>query len=140
MGWYEAIKDVITVAERLKDAELKQTLATVRMEGAKLAEENARLREELVALRERLCAEAAILHRDNVYWKRVEGAPEEGPFCPTCWDGERKPVRMAEWAEDLWWKCPVCRCSVQRPGMAPPEPRPSRPEPWQRDWISSRFR
>jgi predicted ATP-grasp superfamily ATP-dependent carboligase len=52
MGWYEAIKDAIVVADRLRDIELKQRLADVQVECAKLAEENAKLRQELLDLRE----------------------------------------------------------------------------------------
>jgi hypothetical protein len=51
MGWYEAIKDVVTVADRLRDAELKHRLAAVQVECAKLAEDNARLRQDVLELR-----------------------------------------------------------------------------------------
>jgi cell division septum initiation protein DivIVA len=51
MGWYEALKDAVTVADRLKDSELEHRLAAVRVECAKLAEENAKLRQDLLELR-----------------------------------------------------------------------------------------
>ena len=119
-GWYDAFKDLLAIADRLKDAELKQSLAAVRVECAKLAEENARLREELIALREQARAESTMRYRDNVYWRQAEGTPEEGPFCPTCWDGARKPVRMTLLEHGSHWRCNVCDRYVLRPGATPP--------------------
>ncbi len=54
MGWYEAIKDAVEAAGKFRDAAMTEMLATVRMEGAKLAEDNAQLREERNSLREQL--------------------------------------------------------------------------------------
>jgi hypothetical protein len=44
IGWYEALKDVLTIVDKFRDAGLKQKLAIVQVEAAHLAEENARLR------------------------------------------------------------------------------------------------
>jgi hypothetical protein len=135
MGWDEAIKDAFAVADDLKHAELTHALAVVRMEGAKLTVENARLWEELLALRELTRGEAAMVHRHSVYWKQIDGGGEEGPFCPTCWDGERKLVRMDEVRGA--WRCAVCRRALY-PGVTPQERRQL--APWQRGWIGSWFR
>ena len=58
MSWYEAVKDAVTAANKLQDADLIQRLATVQVECAALAEENARLREERNELRATLTARA----------------------------------------------------------------------------------
>lgn len=116
MGWYEAIKDIATVADRLRDAELKHRLADVQMEGAKLAEENARLRQELLDLREQAKTRQEMHYRDNVYWRQLGGGKSEGPFCPKCLDGNGKTARMSDFADFQSWICPVCSCSIQKPG------------------------
>ena len=67
MVWYEALKDAVTAAERVRDAELKQRLADVQVECAKLAEDNARLRQDLTDLREQSRTRQEAQHRDNVY-------------------------------------------------------------------------
>ena len=69
MGWYEAIKDAIIVADRLRDIELKQRLADVQVECAKLAEENAKLRQELLDLREQAKTRQEMYYQNNVYWR-----------------------------------------------------------------------
>jgi regulator of replication initiation timing len=116
MGWYEALKDALTVADQLKNAELKQKLADVQVECAKLAEENARLRQELIELREQTQTRQEMEYHDNVYWRQLPGGKREGPFCPKCIDGDRKKARMSERRDDNFWRCPVCGCCIEKPG------------------------
>lgn len=116
MSWYEAIKDAVTVADNLRDAELKHRLAAVQMEGAKLAEENAKLREELVDLRDQRKTRQEMHYQNNAYWRQLGDGKSEGPFCPKCLDGDGKAARMSDYADWHAWDCPVCRCSISKPG------------------------
>ena len=116
MGWYEAIKDAISTADKLRDAELKENLANVRMEGAKLAEENARLREELIEIREKLKIRDVMEFRHDVYWRRLPGGADEGPYCPKCRDGEGKLARMGDRPHDKYWRCRTCDLVVLKRG------------------------
>ena len=116
MGWYEAVGDALTVADRLRDSELQQRMANVQMECAKLAEENARMRQELIDLRGQVQAREEMHYRDNVYWRPLSRGRSEGPFCPKCFDGNNKASRMTDPPSDDWWKCPVCNCVIIKPG------------------------
>ena len=118
MGWYEALKDAVKAAEHLKDAELTQKLGTVQMECAALAEENSRIREERNGLREQLRLQGVMEFETNVYWMR-EGETRSGPFCPKCWDGDRKTARMEDRPDDHYWRCPVCGTTTAKPGPNP---------------------
>lgn len=117
MGWYEAIKDALSVADRLRDAELKHKLADVQVECAKLAEENARLRQELIDLRQRVQTRQEMHHQHDVYW-RQSGEKREGPFCPKCLDGEGKAARMSDRSDDDYWRCPVCAYLIEKPNRS----------------------
>jgi hypothetical protein len=116
MGWYEAIKDALAAADRLRDAELKQRLADVQMECAKLAEDNARLRQELIDLREQSRTRQEMHYQENVYWRRSGQDKLEGPYCPKCLDGDNKAARMTDQPGVNWWTCPVCSCGIAKPG------------------------
>jgi DNA repair exonuclease SbcCD ATPase subunit len=116
MGWYEALKDAISAADKLRNAELNQKLANVQMECVKLAEDNANLRQELIELREKQKTRQDMEHRDNAYWRRLEGDKYEGPYCPKCLDGENKAARMSARDGDNYWRCPVCDLPILRPG------------------------
>ena len=115
MGWYEAFKDMVTVADRLRDAELKQRLAAVQVEDAKLAEETAALRQELTDLRGWAQARKEMQYRDNVYWRSTGEGQTEGPFCPKCLDGNHRATRMSDYSDLHTWMCPVCECAIQKP-------------------------
>ena len=116
MGWYEAIKDAVTAAEKLRSAELKQKMADVQVECAKLAEENAHLRQELIGLREQAQTRQDMQYRDNVYWRQFPDGKQEGPFCPKCLDGDSKAARMSNRPGDSCWRCPVCNYFIQKQG------------------------
>src|SRR6266571_3103207 len=113
MGWYEAIKDAVTVADKLRDADLKQKMAAVQVECAKLAEENARLRQENLQLHERIETRENMEYRDDVYWRRVSDLVE-GPFCPRCFDKDQRQARMTR-SEGEFWRCTVCDLIIDKP-------------------------
>jgi hypothetical protein len=114
VGWYEAMKDAISVADRLRDAELKQKLANVQIECAKLSEENAQLRLEVHELREQIRTRQTMEFRDDVYWRNEDGQLI-GPICPKCFDGERRETRMSIAQHEPYWQCAVCDYAVSKP-------------------------
>ena len=133
MGWYEALKDAVSVADRLRDAELKQKLANLQVECAKLAEDNARLRQELLETREQANLRQKMVYRDNAYWTEGSGGNLDGPFCPKCLDGEHRAARMTVQPDDHCWRCPTCRCIIQKPENQRPQVQsdvPRRRSPW----------
>lgn len=127
MGWYEAFKDAAAVVEKLKDAEAMRAMATVQMEGAKLAQENAQLRDENHGLRQTLRNREAMAFHENAYWIERDGR-REGPFCPRCQDADGKAVRMLNLQPDYHaWKCPNCPTVVHRQGRSHEQPEDFQP-------------
>ncbi len=125
MGWYEAVKDVLTVTDRLRDAGLKQKMATLQIEGAKLAEDLAACRQENISLKDQLRQRSEMTFDGKVWWQVRADSKRERPICPTCYGEKGNPVRMVEEADDH--QCPVCkRWAKFRPsasyGEAPEEP------------------
>jgi len=131
-GWAQK---AFAIAKTLNNADLLVALAELKSDYADRVTEIAELKQRIRTLEDRLSAGITMLFRENVYWRQIEGSGEEGPYCPKCWDGERKPVRMLQREDDFRWWCSVCVLAIQRPGMEPPEP----PEPRQSDWLRSRY-
>lgn len=88
----------------------------VQVECAKLAEENAKLRQELLDLREQAKTRREMYYENNVYWRQTADGKPDGPFCPKCLDGNHKAARMSDYSDWHTWTCPVCECSIQKPG------------------------
>ena len=120
MGWHDAIKDALDVATRLKDAELWQRLIAVQMEGVRLAEENSKLRQDLIDLRKQVQSRQEMAFRDNVYWRCTTEGKSEGPYCPKCFDGNNKFIRMTDQQGDSFWRCTVCEFPMVKPGRNQP--------------------
>jgi len=89
-------------------------------QGVGLLEQNAHLRSELQSLKARIETRESMIFRDNAYWKKLGGGAEEGPFCPKCLDGQdQRSARMKVRTDDSVWRCPVCDCWVEKPGLHP---------------------
>ncbi len=107
MSWYQAMKDAARVFGEVKDAETREALANLKMEGAELAEENARLREEVQQLREQAKVSESLEFVDPVYWRKLEKS-RDGPFCSRCWDADQKLIRLHDRSSSTFWHCPAC--------------------------------
>lgn len=80
------------------------------------AEENAKLRQELTDLRGQAQTRHEMRYENNVYWRGTGAGQPEGPFCPKCLDGNNKAARMSDYSDFHAWICPVCNCTIQKPG------------------------
>src|SRR5688500_3666711 len=107
MGWYEALKDGITVAQKADNIELVQTLIEAQKEMMDLVETNRELREQKQKLKEQLQLRAAMKFRDNQYWLDLPGQTPEGPYCSTCFDVDKNLVRM-HGSSSGWIYCDYC--------------------------------
>ena len=109
-GNIQLYNDIIT----LQGAILEQQSAAVA-----LHEENAALRRELHDFKEQQRLQAELSFEQNVYWRGASGTPRDGPYCPKCLGTSVRAVRMADRADDHWWRCSVCDTSVAKPGPDP---------------------
>ena len=109
MDLLETIKDVLKIADQLRDVELKRKLTNVQIECVDLAQENAMLREKMLRLEETAATSQTMVFHDNVYWAQRNRAPAEGPFCPKCWVDQGKAVPMTE---QTHWLCVVCNTDI----------------------------
>jgi len=73
---------------------LQQTILELIADNTKSVEDNARLTREVVALRDKvaslettLATREEMVFRSEAYWHVRVGRPDEGPFCPKCYDG-----------------------------------------------------
>ena len=85
--------EAVTVLSAL--AELGTTIGTLQIALAELRTENEDLKRELQAACDVADLGSRLQHAETVYWK-LDGAGKRvgGPFCPYCWDRERKLVHL----------------------------------------------
>ena len=106
----KSLADSVATADlKLAIASLTEQLAEIKMQALDMADRNRQLQSEI----EKLMAPPEVVYRDNLYFKR-DG---DGPFCPACYDKDKKLIRIAEAAdafrEVMRFRCNVCKAQIR---------------------------
>lgn len=107
-----AVRKAIRDKKKLTDEEIRDYLETLqdKLVDVKTAlmeadEENRSLKGQLAEAKRMADFGAEFTTGEGLYWR------EKYPYCPTCWDTERKAVRLGEIPFDTdrgeIWQCPV---------------------------------
>ncbi len=106
MGWYEAIKDGINVAQQVDNIPLVQSLIDAQKQILDLISENTNLKEENRNLSEKLEQKSSIERYSDTYIT-LHSDEKQIKYCATCWDNSQKLVQLS--CEDGYFACPVCK-------------------------------
>ena len=108
----------VDVAVKTKTSDLLSSLIDVQSSMLDLQcklsdilQEKEELRSEVARLKSSAAAQDTLRFRDKMYWK--EGDPT--PFCPTCWENERKQIHLTgphRRDEGTQYWCTVCENDV----------------------------
>lgn len=106
MGWYEAIKDGISVAQQADNIPLVQNLIDAQKQILDLISENANLKEENRKLSEKLEQKSSIKRYNDTYIT-LNSNETQIKYCATCWDNSQKLIQLS--CEEGYFICPVCK-------------------------------
>ena len=93
MGFYDAFKDALNVAQKADNVELYRQLLDLSAQALDLQEENARLKQENSELRKVKDLEAHIVRHMQPYIT-MSGDEKSLPYCAICWAKENKLYQM----------------------------------------------
>lgn len=91
---------------KLKLAELVSALADTKLKIAEIQELLVEKDKKIKELQYALTQHEKMVWRDPVYYMQIEDG-EEGPFCPQCYDSERKVIRLQTYEKNCW-HCETC--------------------------------
>jgi ribosomal protein L37AE/L43A len=91
---------------KLKLAELVSALAETKSEIAEIQELLIEKDKKINELQYALTQHERMVWRDSVYYMQTEDG-EEGPYCPQCYDSERKVIRLQTYEKGCW-HCQTC--------------------------------
>lgn len=74
--------------------EAQEAILKYREEIVKLTEENIELKQEISDLTNQINLEHELKYVGEVYYRLLDDNLKEGPFCPRCYDVDRKLVRL----------------------------------------------
>lgn len=117
MDILDSAKDMYSLIKKLGNQDLLEKMADLRDEIFSLREENRELKEKL-SFRD----DYNMVFEGTCYWNVKDGETKDGPFCPTCWDKDRKAIRMHsgrigtlyKGAPDNIYLCHVCKSTIRK--------------------------
>ena len=98
---FNSLTALTTILKGLRGLERAVELAELRSKMVDALEQASDTREVILALQEqntdlqeKLTRRVAMHWIPPAYWQKREGQPNDGPFCPQCWDSEEKEIRL----------------------------------------------
>lgn len=115
MGWYDAIKDGISIAQKADNIDLISKLLEAQKEIQDMQQENFELKSRIKDLEEIEKKEIKYNGNRTAIYEVKNDGKEEGPYCCTCWEDKRKLITVHEQKEGLitYQVCPVCGCKIE---------------------------
>lgn len=93
MGFYDAFKDALKLAQKADNLELYRQLLDLGTQALDLQEENARLKEEIHNLRKEKDIEHHIVRHTQPFIT-LDDDEQNLPYCAICWAKEKKLYQM----------------------------------------------
>lgn len=106
MGWYDALKDGISVAQKADNIQLVKELIDVQKQMLDTENENSNLKKEIEALKEQLNVSSKIKRHKETFITLI-GASQDVLYCSACWDSKKSLIQV--YAETNGkFHCPIC--------------------------------
>lgn len=103
-GALTSLKTIIEISKVVNNQQLNAAvldvqgkLIDVQQQSLTLQEENQKIRDELRTLKATNDAAGQLRFDGKVYWKQDD---PDFPFCPICWDVDKRLARLQLWDED----------------------------------------
>lgn len=107
MGWYEAIKDGIMVAQKTDNIPLVSELIDAQKQILDLVQENQKLKEENEKLLKKQDVSQQIERHKDAYITLKDDS-QKLIYCSNCWDTKQQLVQ-AQTNENGHYDCPACK-------------------------------
>ena len=110
MGWYEALKDGISVAQKADNLPLVKDLLDAQQQIFDLVNENNQLKEEIKRLKEVANIELNIERHKDAYIT-LKNDSEKLIYCSCCWDTKKMLVK-GQVVNTGKYQCPSCKTTA----------------------------
>lgn len=102
---------------KLKLAELIEALAEAKLQTANIKEGISEKNKTIKELEGKLNLQSTMQFQKPFYWC-IEGEKKDGPFCPQCWDNNKKKIRLKDYRNGCW-SCLTCNNSFRDDSFNP---------------------
>lgn len=113
MSIIDGIKDIANIVRKADNIDLYRQILELQQEALELVEENFNLKKELREAKESTELQERLIFENNTYFIKDEHKTE-GPYCATCWDNEKKLIRMFDYGDGIGHYCNVCHLKKKK--------------------------
>ena len=106
MGWYDAIKDGIAVAQQVDNIPLVEKLIEAQKQILDLVNENQKLRDQIREMQETTDIAGKIERHEDAYITLADD-PDKHIYCSCCWDTKKMLVQGQKTGVGTY-RCPSC--------------------------------
>jgi len=100
-------KDIVDLVKKGSTLEAQEKILELREAAMEVQEENLSLRSRVKELEELLSLKQQVQWEKPYYWT-MQGDIKDGPFCQTCFDNDKKLVRL-QGGKIGKWICHTCK-------------------------------
>lgn len=112
MSFYDAFKDVISVAQKADNVELYRQLLDLSAQALDLQAEVSKLREENAALKEKANRKENIVRHAGAYITLADD-PLSVPYCAVCYGKDDKLLQLQDY-DDCYYRCYNCGQYIEK--------------------------
>lgn len=112
MNIIEPLKIAAEILRKADKIPEYQTILDSMEKVIELREENANLKEENRNFKLLDKFEKSLIYEKNAYYSVDKKGVKEGPYCPVCWGGDNKKIRMRE--NDRIFYCDRCKAFASK--------------------------
>ena len=117
MGWYDAIKDGIAVAQQVDNIPLVEKLIEAQKQILDLVNENQKLREQIREMQETTDIAGKIERHEDAYITLADD-PDRHIYCSCCWDTKKILVQgQKNWCRDILLSFLRNKCVLRQSGL-----------------------
>jgi hypothetical protein len=113
MGWYEAVKDAINVAQKADNLDLMRQLLEVQKEIQDMSSEMITLKNENRELREKLNTKENVKYDRKLNLYYTEGDEGRIDYCPVCWSRDSILAPVIKWEDGVHY-CHTCKSYINK--------------------------
>ncbi|QIB67805.1 hypothetical protein Ami103574_00050 [Aminipila butyrica] len=114
MGWYDTIKDAVSVMQKADNIDVTKQLLEAQKEMMDIQQENFELKRTIDELNTIIEKSKKIKYsegRGAVYTIEEDGS-KQGPYCTCCWEADGKTISLHR-RSTSYMNCPCCKAEIK---------------------------
>lgn len=104
MSLLDNVKDLADLIKKVGDTDLYRKIVDLQGEVVQQADENFRLKKQVKELEEAMAFAGKLTFKAPYYFAEHDDVP----YCPTCWEDQKKAVHLARSVTATWMECRRC--------------------------------